>query len=690
MAATIIEAARALSAQCDGAQSKDRVGFNGSDSPFAKSLLEQAWLSQNQLGCLHRLLRKYTKQLAGLGFKYEELVVPAPGPVPGVKQAEFQTPKPVAPIQVAPKPDTTITNVPTPAPWKPRLAWTMTAAELIECFPPGMTPRPKQLEALARINEAFRSGKRVVALEMPTGGGKSPICLTVANAIKKMNGKTHFLTVQRALQDQYTSDFPAPIIEPLKGRSNYACSHERGRGSDCANAPCGAVKKGILPECVVGGDEAETRRRAVKLQLSPEAHLCAYWRQLQLCSDSAITLFNFSSFLFQQRIGRFGKRDLMLIDEAHKIEGQLMSFVSLELTEWALSIINVEIDREITTKEQLMNWLREKEILTKIQKALDDSKSDEAGDESFEGELDKVQVEALRELDMKLSNFLRYVEQSDWIFETVEYNDRRGEKAKKLVARPLFAKQFAKDLLFDRADRALVMSATILDVNLWARNLGFDSSEVSLVQTSCDFPAQNRPIHLEFCGPMGYKHLKAQQNPKDPTLPKFLRKVKVILDRHAGVRGLIHCQSYDLAKEIFQGVSDDRLIFQDHFDNKDELFAAHRSKPDSVIVSPGIKEGFDFRDGLARFQILAKVPWPSMADKVVKERMNRDPDWYAWCASLDLVQSYGRIVRSKDDWGYSYILDSGFEFFCSKNGRFLPVWFREAFRKGQPREVRQQ
>ena len=49
MAATIIEAARALSAQCDGAQSRDRAGFNGSDSPFAKSLLEQAWLSQKQL-----------------------------------------------------------------------------------------------------------------------------------------------------------------------------------------------------------------------------------------------------------------------------------------------------------------------------------------------------------------------------------------------------------------------------------------------------------------------------------------------------------------------------------------------------------------------------------------------------------------------------------------------------------------
>ncbi len=79
-----------------------------------------------------------------------------------------------------------------------------------------------------------------------------------------------------------------------------------------------------------------------------------------------------------------------------------------------------------------------------IGKALDDAK-DVDGDESFEGELDRVQVEALRELDMKLSNFLRYVEQSDWVFETVKYNDRRGEETRKIVARPLFAKQFAKE-----------------------------------------------------------------------------------------------------------------------------------------------------------------------------------------------------------------------------------------------------
>lgn len=686
-AATIIEAARALNEVCDGAESRDAQGFNGVDAPFAKSLLGQAYLTQKQLDALHRLLQKYGGQLARMGFIYSELVVPGPGPVPGAKQAELpvetRSPgKPEAAISpVAPR------AIPEKLPWKPRLPWTMSTAELVSHFPAGMTPRPKQLDALARINEAFRSGKRVVALEMPTGGGKSPICITVARAMRAANGRTHFLTVQKALQDQYTRDFPAPEVEVLKGRSNYGCNHPNAAGRACNNAPCTDRKKGILPECVVGGDEAEQRRKATRLQLPASEQLCPYWRQLQLCNDNPITLFNFSSFLFQQRIKRFGTRDLMIIDEAHKIEGQMMSFVTLELTEFALSIIDVRIDREITTREQLMEWLRENKVLSTLQERLD-HRGDSSDEESFEGELSKVEMEALQELQMKLEIFLGAAEDSEWIYETVEYNDRRGDKTKKIVARPIFGKAFAQSLLFSKADRALVMSATILDVKLWAKNLGFAPNEVALVQTACDFPAENRPIHLDYCGSMGFKWFSRDQNPKDPTEPKFLKKVQQILERHQGQRGLIHCQSGALARTIYQGVDNDRLLFQDHFENKDELFAAHRSKPDSVIVSPGIKEGFDFRDDLARFQIIAKVPWASMTDKIVKERMNREPEWYAWLTALDLVQSYGRIVRSKEDWGYTYVVDSGFEGFCSRNGGILPVWFREAFRKGAPREVR--
>jgi Rad3-related DNA helicase len=705
---TIVDAARALAACCDGAISRDNAGFNGADAPFAASLLSQTWLSEKQLSAMHRMLGKYTKQLERLGFQYHELEIPRPGPVKGAKQSEFtwtkgktqdgvtplvggfnQAPATPAPARPAPAPKPAVPAPKAPEPWTPRLAWTMSAAELLAHFPQGMTPRPKQLDALTRINEAFRSGKRIVVLEMPTGGGKSPICMTAARAVRAMDGQTSFLTVQKSLQDQYTRDFPAPEIEVLKGRANYPCSLSGGNcGSD---APCKKAKKGILPECVKGGGSCDApnkdvMRAAVQLQLPAESHLCPYWNQLQKCHDSAITLFNFSSFLFQQRIKRFGKRDLMLIDEAHKIEGQIMSFVTVELEQYALNILGVELDDTIRTKEQLLTWLRDNRILERLQKALD-NKKDKTDPEAVADDLDQMQTELLENLQMKLQIFMGAVDKSEWVFEVQKYF-RFKQESKKLVARPLFGKDFAQDLLFSKGDRALVMSATILDVKLWARNLGFDPSEVALVQTACDFPVANRPIHLEYCGSMGYKYFSREQNPKDPTEPKFVKKVAQILERHQGQRGLIHCQSHALAKLIRENVQNDRLLFQDDFENKDALFAAHDSRPDSVIVSPGIKEGFDFKNDRARFQIIAKVPFASMTDLVVKERMNRQPEWYGWLAALDLVQSYGRIVRSAEDWGTTYIVDSGFEGFCARNGNLLPVWFREAFRKGAPREVR--
>jgi Rad3-related DNA helicase len=101
-----------------------------------------------------------------------------------------------------------------------------------------------------------------------------------------------------------------------------------------------------------------------------------------------------------------------------------------------------------------------------------------------------------------------------------------------------------------------------------------------------------------------------------------------------------------------------------------------------------LKEGVDLRGELGRFQILLKMPWASLGDKVVKERMERDPQWYAYKCILDVLQSLGRIVRSREDWGFSYLLDSGFESVLARNGHMIPGWVKAAFRRELPKEIR--
>ncbi len=676
---TVIDAARALTAA-------DAGTFGPKDAPFMKSVLSQNFVTPKQATVVHKILGRYTEKLSGLGIDYTALEIPTSivrYGKPGDEPRRAPTEEIRREVEAArPKLPPLIENA-------PLSAWPITTEQALSWFPAGFTPRPQQKYAIEKINEAFTAGKRVVVLESPTGAGKSFNCMTFARAVRASSGKTHFLTIQKALQGQYAHDFPAPEVEVLKGRANYACTHPDSGGADAANGVCKRNKKGILGECITEQAELIARelgvspvRAAVALALPASCHRCPYWEQLQKCHDSAVTLFNFSSFLFQVRIGRFAKRNLMIVDEGHNIESQLMNFVSMELTEWALSIIGVRILNDIRTKEQFIEWLRENDVVQKIQDRLKDDKEEDEDEDNMD--LQKSEQEALEELLMKIENFLRYLERTDWILEVVEYEDRRGNPAKKIVARPLYVRDFADDLLFRHAERALVMSATILNVDVWAENLGIPRAEIAHVETPCDFPVDHRPIYKEYAGNMGRKYFSRKENPKDPTEPKFVAKVQTILKRHEGQRGIIHCHSFQLAEVLMQQVGSRRFLFQDEFKDKSEMLAAHAKREDSVIVAPAMHEGFDLKDDLSRFQIIAKVPWPSLGDRVVKERQSRDNRWYGWLTALKIVQSYGRSVRSSKDWAMTYILDTGFEGFFNSHSMMLPEWFREALRRGAP------
>lgn len=593
-----------------------------------------------------------------------------------------------------------VTKASSPAPLKKELSpWTFTAEQLLAQFTPGKTPRPQQKHFLERAAAAFASGKRVVVGELPTGAGKTDACKTLANALRAAGKSTFMLTSQKILQDQYAADYPSPDIETIKGRANYPCTHSKAHpdGQTAADGVCRSENKSILRECVdeaeatriIAGAEISVLQAAVGLSLTPGCHHCPYWAQLQRVHDASISLFNFSSFLFQQRIGRFSPRALMIVDEAHNTESQLMNYVTLELSEWTLSLVGVRIDRDIRTKQEFLDWLADTDlvqlVLRRIKQAESDTREADEDSDSLGEDLSGAELDALKELDAKLANFMAFLEKTEWILEVQKYNDKRtGDERRKIVARPLYAKDFAQDLLFRHAERLVFMSATILDVQVWARNLGLSMDEVELVRTPCDFPVENRLIWKDYCGNMGFKYFTKEQNPRDPTEPKFVRKVQAILERHDGQRGIIHCHSFSLAKILYNQVGDDRFLFQDHFDSKDEMLAEHARRTDSVIVAPAMHEGLDLKGDLSRFQVIAKVPWPNMQDRVIKTRMDRDQAWFAWLTALKVVQSYGRSIRSKDDWATTYILDSGFEFFVSKNAKMLPDWFQEAFRRGTP------
>ena len=94
-----------------------------------------------------------------------------------------------------------------------------------------------------------------------------------------------------------------------------------------------------------------------------------------------------------------------------------------------------------------------------------------------------------------------------------------------------------------------------------------------------------------------------------------------------------------------------------------------------------MSEGVDLKDDLSRFQIVCKVPYPYLGDKLVKKKMNKWKWWYALQTAKTIVQSVGRSVRSKDDSAVTYILDSDFERFYNINRPLFPEEFKRSVKK---------
>jgi Rad3-related DNA helicase len=526
-------------------------------------------------------------------------------------------------------------------------------SDIFSFFPSGKAPRPQQVSAIKQVQAHYDAGKKIVVVEMPTGGGKSFVAQTFADEAISRGGKAFMITIQNILLPQYTKDFPQ--IKVLKGRSHYACTHANaGKDQDADNGVCKVVSKSILPDCVVGNrlDAGDP------YIMPPIMHLCPYWKAASEAREADESLFTFDGFLSQQRANRFGHREFMVVDEAHNIEGKIEDFVSVEISEKLIAQMGVDMPLNLETVDQVIQWSETEGLSKKAHKML---------------ELDppkyvRKQLDALTfKLDM-LSDYAAWV---DWVVDYVD--NKRGDKIMK--CRPLSAAPFADDLLFSKAGRVLAMSATILNQKVWAESLGLAVADVGFVTCQSEFPKENRPIHLSYCGNMSFKYYQ-------DTKPSFIKSVRGILQKHGGERGIIHCHTFNLQRDIRELVNMPRLLFQQDFKTKDEMLVAHAASPNGVIVAPAMHEGLDLFGDLSRFQIICKVPWPDLKDKVVKAKADKIDGWYAMQAALKFVQSYGRSVRSSTDWAKTYMLDSGFTYFMKKNGHMIPTWVTSAITSG--------
>ena len=144
----------------------------------------------------------------------------------------------------------------------------------------------------------------------------------------------------------------------------------------------------------------------------------------------------------------------------------------------------------------------------------------------------------------------------------------------------------------------------------------------------------------------------------EQTLPNLAFVVKEILKEHKGQKGIIHAHTYRIAKYLKNNIKGYKILIHDSFDREEVLEKHINSKEPTILLSPSMAEGVDLKDDASRFQIICKVPYPFLGDKLVKKRMNKWKWWYPLQTAKKIVQSVGRSIRNEKDHADTYIYGS--------------------------------
>lgn len=553
----------------------------------------------------------------------------------------------------------------------------ITTNDWLQYFPL-KAPRPEQERAINFALNAFvTNGSKFVLAELGTGLGKSAFAVTIARYLEanpcvvpptsdedENPSGAYIVTTQKVLQQQYVDDFgPAGknLLRSLKSASNYTCSY--------------------YPKQSCGESRRVLATFAKKLSSTDFAMCCrtscAYKIDKQEFIDSPLGITNFSFFLAETNYAKQLKtRALLIIDEAHTIEEQLGKFVEVTFSEkFARDMLKCSVPKLVPDDEKNLKtvfaWIKGKykTSLSKYIQGLSKAMHDKV--ESDQGEMSEItkRYEMLDKHMCKVNRFIESFDTKNWVLNVVDPPPRPGSRpGKKFEFKPVDVAYCGHEMLYRFGDKVLMMSATIIDKKVFCESIGIDEKDVEYIRIPSTFPVENRPIHFLPAGNMSMSKI-------EESLPKITDIVKMIIDQHADQKGIIHACNYRIAKHLFENLKSPRVLIHNSDDREKVLLQHLESKEPTILLSPSMMEGVNLSDDASRFQIMCKVPFPYLGDKVVKKRKEKNDRWYAYNTVKSVVQAMGRSIRNETDHATSYILDSDWGFFLKKNREMFPEDF---------------
>ena len=537
-------------------------------------------------------------------------------------------------------------------------------------------PRKEQKEALSFIDNEWRMNKnnKFFLLNLPVGTGKSHLALMIADWYQKnVNrlGKIDIITNSKILQDQYADTYSS--INDLKGKENY----------ECETYSC---------SCAQGSEFNRLNKTSCES--------CPYNSARESFISGNISLTNFYLYIlyaiYNPKLLESRGANVLIADESHEFDDVMSDFISIKITENTIKRLKFTNEYEIIKRLKSVSTIAEyvsylqylvaeiNDTIEGMEKGLGSQPRNVKSDKrdlkiskllkSKNSDVKIMQtVTDLRQYQLKIDVFLKEYKANpnNWVLET-SYNEKL--KQKELSLEPIWAYDYLDKYVFSHYDMVVLMSGTILDKNLFCMLNGLDVTKAVYYSIRSPFPLKNRPIYYMPVGKMTYKN-------KEEAFKRYVPYIQKLLAKYKNHKGIIHTNSFELANWIKDKVKDPRLIFHDS-SNKDEMLKLHfESEEPTVIVSPSMDTGVSFDHDKSRFQIIAKVPYPSLGSQKNKLRQKNNPEWYQWKTVTGIVQMTGRSVRSDTDWADTIIIDGCFSDVIRHSGHYIPDWIQEAIKR---------
>ncbi|MES3518382.1 MAG: ATP-dependent DNA helicase [Natronomonas sp.] len=523
----------------------------------------------------------------------------------------------------------------------------MDLSRLFEEFP-APSYRGTQEQALESIKSAFADGNRVVLVRAPTGSGKSLLARAVAGCARRSGvapakpDGAYYTTPQVSQLDDVAGDPLLSDLSVIRGKHNYNCILSGETTTPVTQAPC-------------------ARERSFDC---PQKHRCPYFADRGTAAEAPIAAMTLAYFMHTADTDAFGQRDIVVVDEAHGLAEWAETYATVELSPTTVPVWDAV---ETPNVEELSDAVEFAEtILTVAERRREELQGRVELTRSEVTERDQID-DLRRDAGWFLDDAKDAGSPTTWVADQADDGS--------VTVKPMRPARYLDHTVWNRGRHFLLLSATILDKTAFCRSVGLDPASVALVDVPHTFPVENRPLYDVTCGKMTYDR-------REETLPELARTAVRLMQRH-DEKGLIHAHSYDIASRLTDRLADfgvGERIRSHGRENRDAALSDwKRSDGSDVFVSVKMEEALDLDGDLCRWQLLCKAPYPNTRDSRVARRLEEGQwNWYYRNTLQTVIQACGRIVRSPDDHGATYLADSSLLDLFERARGDLPSWFADS------------